>query len=233
MLQRYLQHSVATVQHVNFEGSIYLQHFMSFFTTADFAKNYSIKQSTLRSYISRGKIVKEEGFINTDHPINKVFLIELENKSNNTVSVVEKPVAEKTKAKLPPSNEEGTFSQNIIAALSHRKKLAETLKAEKDAELKQIQIEKLLGKLLPIKEVESILIINIQNIFRTMESELENIASVYCEILGGDRTHLTRMTKEMREGLHRVITESKTKSKEEIITVIEEYAETRSRGERK
>ncbi|MCK0148387.1 hypothetical protein MWU78_22330, partial [Arenibacter sp. F26102] len=93
-------------------------------------------------------------------------------------------------------------------------------------------IEKIRGELMPVEMVQKIMVINIQSVFREFESGCENIASVYCEILGGDRDHLARMVKEMRQVLEDSIKNAKDKSKVEIQTIIKDYAVTRSRGQR-
>ena len=77
------------------------------------------------------------------------------------------------------------------------------------------------------------MVINVQTIVSTMESEIENLASVYCDILGADAKHLADMTTKMREVLNRVVITSKQKAAIEIENLIERYAESRARGERK
>lgn len=115
-----------------------------------------------------------------------------------------------------------------------RKKMADALKAERAAELAELQIEKLQGNLMPVDLVESILKVNIQDIFKTFENELINLASIYCDVLaGGDRDKLSEVIAKMRVKLNETINRIKVNSAQEIENVIDSYSEVRNRGERK
>lgn len=115
-----------------------------------------------------------------------------------------------------------------------RKKKADALQAERKAELTQLQVEKMMGSLMPVDLVDSILRINIQDIFRTFEAGCINLASIYCDILaGGDREKLAEITGKLRQELSRTIERVKTSAAQEIENAVEDYAESRSRGERK
>ena len=115
-----------------------------------------------------------------------------------------------------------------------RKKMADAVNAERKAELAQIQIEKYQGNLMPVDMVEAILKVNIQDIFKTFENECVNLASIYCDIMaGGDREKLAEVTARIRVKLNETIHRIKINSAQEIENVIDSYAETRNRGERK
>lgn len=157
-------------------------------------------------------------------------------KKEKAIKVIEKevivysqPIPEK-----PPRKKRKTESDADDDDLITRKLKADTLKAERDNELKQLQLEKMMGKLIPVDLVHGILKVNIQNIFTSFENELENIASEYCDIMAdGDRSKLARVTTNMREVLHRIIGDTKNNSAKEIKGVIDEFSVVRSRGERK
>ena len=115
-----------------------------------------------------------------------------------------------------------------------RKKIADALKAEKAAELAQLQVDKLMGNLMPVDMVEMIFKMNTQDIFKTFENELINLASIYCDILaGGNREKLSEIIKQLRQRLTDTIERIKENTADEIENAIESYAEERSRGERK
>ena len=128
----------------------------------------------------------------------------------------------------PSSSEPGSDETNLTI----RKKRADALKAEREAEYKHLQIQRLQGKLMPVELVEKTLSINIQGIFRSFEASAENIASIYNERLGGDRADLADMVTRMRQELERAIKTAKQKSKEEITAHMLEHAATQ-RGEKK
>ena len=115
-----------------------------------------------------------------------------------------------------------------------RKKIADALKAERAAELQLIQIEKLNGNLMPVDLVTAIFDINIKDIFKGFENELLNIASIYCDQLaGGDRTALAEITEILREKLNETIKRIEETAEAEIENLIDSYAESRNRGEKK
>jgi len=122
----------------------------------------------------------------------------------------------------------------VLITLEKRKRKADVIKAETDSELKKLQLEKMMGKLIPVDLMQGILKINIQNIFMSFDNELVNIASIYCDVMaGGDRSKLSDIVHKMRENLGRIISDTKLNAAKEIEGVINEYSEVRSRGERK
>ena len=115
-----------------------------------------------------------------------------------------------------------------------RKKKADALQAERKAELTQLQVEKMMGSLMPVDLVEAIFRINIQDIFKNFESACINLASIYCDILaGGDREKLAEITGKLRLEISQIITRTKTNAAQEIENAVAEFADTRARGERK
>lgn len=115
-----------------------------------------------------------------------------------------------------------------------RKKIADTLKAEKAAEKESLAVDKMMGNLMPTDMVERIIKVNIGHIYKTMEAEAINLASVYCDILaGGDRAALADIVAAIRNNLQRIVKDTEITALKEVENVIDEYSETRNRGERK
>jgi hypothetical protein len=115
-----------------------------------------------------------------------------------------------------------------------RKKIADAKRAERAAEKELLMVEKMMGNLMPVDMVEQILRVNIQDIFKTFENELINLASIYCDILaGGNREKLADIIKKIRHKLEDTVKRIETTAAQEIENVVSEYAESRSRGERK
>lgn len=151
----------------------------------------------------------------TDDDIKKVF------------SGAEMPKQTKARAKQHQESQESVD-------WDLRKKIADAQKAELAAEKAQLDIEKLMGKLMPVDLVETILKVNIQDIFKTFENELINLASIYCDILaGGDRERLSEIIKKIRLKLAETIERVEISAAQEIENVVESYAEVRNRGEKK
>lgn len=215
----------------------------------DFAIAVGISYGTLRKHIQRKKVYKSGDFIDTDLDANARYIAEqtehkglsLEKlksqKTKSGGSQKKKPdrkVAPPAQADPDPPEVKGPTREQIIHdELSLRQKKAAAEKAERENQLKLLEIQKKMGELMPIEMVEKIMTVNIQSIFRSFETECENIASVYCEILGGDREHLSEMVAQMREHLQKTINDVKDKSAREVKAVIKDYAEVRGRGQRK
>ena len=211
-----------------------------------FADMCFCSRNAINTYVGRKKInVLETGLIDTSDELNKVFKQKRkklhekkellrnasllpdtkENKKDNIPS--EKPQKQKQSAE---DKKEDLF----INSLTYRKEIADTQKAERDNELKKLTLEKMAGKLLPIDLMRGILKINIQSIFVEFENELMNLASIYCDVMAaGDRSKLSEVIDLMRQNLHRIILQTKENSSKEIKAAINEYSETRNRGERK
>jgi hypothetical protein len=204
---------------------------MSLLSTKDFCKVSGVKIGTLRQHLNRGKVVKTNKHIDTEHPTNVVYLQEQWEKYGKPV---QEPILSKEKTPSPGITAE---SLNIPAPtstdLTYRKKMADALISERRAIEIQLKNQKLQGKLMPIDFVQKTLVINLQSVFRSFESSAENIASIYNERLGGDRASLAEMISRMRMELERAIKSAKDMSKIEIEALMVEYQESRSRGEKK
>ncbi len=124
-------------------------------------------------------------------------------------------------------------SNHVLFELELRQKTANAEYKEREAELKQIQLEKIAGNTLPLDLVDTILTINLQTIFKVFSSELENIATISVEILGGSREDLVRITNSQNVILNKLVETAKTNANFEINRAVEEYSEVRARGERK
>ena len=135
-----------------------------------------------------------------------------------------------TKMLLPSIDSSET---EALLALELRQKTANAEYKEREAELKQIQLEKIAGNTLPLDLVDTILTINLQTIFKVFSSELENIATISVEILGGSREDLVRITNSQSVILNKLVETAKTNANFEIDRAVAEYSEVRARGERK
>ena len=202
-------------------------------------------EGNVRVNISRGKIVTladDKGLIDTDNPINLIFKQNYKPKAKSQPPPAAQPietlykevvqVEEKPKRKASTKKELDQAEEML--SWDARKKRADALKAESQAEKEALTVQKLMGQLMPVELVENIFRINIQSIFKEFEAGALNIASTYCDIMaGGKRELLGEVTDKLRESLEDIILRSKESANVEIENAINEYAETRSRGERK
>jgi hypothetical protein len=192
-------------------------------------KNRSINEV----YTEVVKVVKKK------QPKNKS-----ENKSKETATAKgsKKPTA-KTNIGLTDSRSKNKDSDDpsaadlnsqLIVDWNTRKKKADAELVEYRAEHERLKIEKMAGKLIPVDLVFQILNIHNKSIFSTFQSDAENLASVYCEILAeGDRNKLAEITGKLSTIINLNVEKSKDLSQQELDNAIEEYSETLNRGQRK
>jgi hypothetical protein len=95
-------------------------------------------------------------------------------------------------------------------------------------------MDKMAGKLIPVDLVFRILNIHNKSIFSTFQSDAENLASVYCEILAdGDRGKLSEVTDKLSKIINDSVVKAKDLSEMELENAIAEYSEHLNVGQRK
>ena len=211
----------------------------------------------INTYIGRKKIsVLSNKMIDTENELNKIFKKNCKKlnaappketkKPTSFKEVIENVMPETSKEMLDEifTKPETAKEKKLREAQNEedeeklswdmRKKIADALKAERAAELAQLQVDKMMGALMPTELVETILRVNIQDILKTFENSCINLASIYCTILAkGDRTKLAEITGKLRIELASIVKRTEASAAQEIEGVIEEYSEARNRGERK
>ena len=233
---------------------------MAIVTRQEFADICGVDIKYLNVYISRKKVSvlsTDKSLVDSENPLNLIWKKGQKQKGKERVetarterrevrqSKIEKPVEQiyketveiftpketlKDKKQREKQNEEDQESSDW----DKRKKRADALKAERAAELAQLQVEKMMGNLMPVDLVEMILKVNIQDIFKTFENELINLASIYCDILaGGDRDKLSEIIKKLRSKLNDTVERVRQTAAQEVQNTVEDYAEVRNRGEKK
>jgi hypothetical protein len=163
--------------------------------------------------------------------VNIVPTVEPKNYKEKKVDVLDNIIKETAAERLEKkiaSEQRASFT-----ALELRKKTADVVFVERQSELKQIQLEKIAGNTLPLDITTNLLRINLQSIFKTFSMELENIATISVETLGGTRADLVKITNAQNVMLKKIVENAKANANQEIEMYIQEYSETRSRGERK
>jgi hypothetical protein len=114
-----------------------------------------------------------------------------------------------------------------------RKRKADLDVKETESAIKQMQLHKIAGNTLPLDMVENVMTINFKAVFKSVHSQLKNIAMVMVQQLGGSKDDLNSIMIEMENILDNAVKDSKKKSAVDIEKLIDEYSEIRSRGERK
>lgn len=213
----------------------------------------------VHTMILRGKILahgERNKLIDTENPINKAFFknikdIDKEAKRKLTarpkkkidllysevveqVKNAEVPIYTKPESDLDKAQRE---IQNKFAEEAHdwdlRKKRADALKAEQQAEKERLAVEKMMAQLIPVNLVKAIIKINIQNILHSFTAECSNIASIFCDTMaGGDRTMLAEATKDLQEALQTIINRASSTAAKEVENVVDEFIDTRNQGQK-
>ena len=124
------------------------------------------------------------------------------------------------------------YNQTLLS-IEIRKKKADLRLIERNAEIKEAQLEKIAGNTIPLDQVMSLMAINYKAIFKSFHSQLKNIASTTVQSLGGTNDDLHTVMKELEQVLNHIINKSKEKSQMDIDRLVEEYSEVRARGERR
>lgn len=213
---------------------------MAILTTIEFSKMSGIKIGTIRQHIRRGLLEKDsDEKINTDTEINRRYIEEKTGGKGLGSGVVTlgTPVNKRIVDVVKIKKELGEFkpSKEYLEqqALQIRKATADAERIERDSELKRIQLEKIAGRLLPLELVENIYTVNLQGIFKSFDAELENLASISVQVLGGSREDLANIVSKQRKLLKSLIDKAAKNGELEIENAVNMYSEVRSRGERK
>lgn len=219
---------------------------MAIVTRKEFASMCNKTSQYIGTNVNRRKLIEVNKTLDTENPLNKSFLkkwqntptkTRTKNKNVNNIDLFSKPEipytapeSEETIAERELSNRESA----ITDSLNLRKQRADTIKAERSAEMEQIKVDKLAGKLIPFDLAQQIFKVNIQSIFVSIHTDLDNLGSIYCDILaGGDRKKLGEIMEKIGEYLESAIGKAESTAALEIKNVISKYAESRARGERK
>ena len=207
------------------------------------------KESSIRSAISRKTLqIESDKKIDTNHPKNKAY-IQKASKGKGLILNNAQNITQKPKGKNQNSNQNNQTKENkqenkqenspTTTYSGEKDKMyedkleQEILKLQKENIIKQIEIDKKKGNLIPVDMVESILTINLQSVFRAMENEGENLVTIAVASLGGDREHIAHITDSYKQSLQDRIQEAGKQALEEVKNLIVNYQAVRSRGEKR
>ena len=209
---------------------------MGILSKKEFADSMNISYDTVKKNAQRGNIIKgTKGKIDTDNPTNKLFFDKQMVQNSVNVPKEKKTQTKKGTVKAEKVVEKPTGLTKIqkeYAEIELRKKLADLDLVERSAELKKIQLEKSAGNLLPVDLVSTIFSINIQSIFKTLDADIDNMASLYVNRFGGTSRDLAEISEQMRIELSKSIEKCKENASVEIENAVNEFQDIKGRGER-
>ncbi len=208
---------------------------MAELTRYEFASLCNTTHPIITTNIKRGKLVEVNKKLDTENALNAAFIQRyhkknLEEKTKKIEQVYTEVVETPSKSSVKDVNEK---SQRIVD-WDLKKKKADALLQERKAEKELLTLEKLAGKLIPLDLTYKIINAHNHEIFATFHNDLENLASIYCDILaGGDRKKLSEINNKLGQRLEEIISRAKDMAESSIEIAVEEYSETRNRGERR
>ena len=194
---------------------------------------------------ARGKIIEEVGpdgkkFIDTEHPINKAFFdkyqLKFEQEKNQPPTLKKKSGPKSQRVQMPTKDEEGNPLPEFLEALKWdaRKKKADALLKERQAEKALLDVKKMYGEMIPTDFVVELFTTFSKSLFSLFDNSLMNLAAVYCdELAGGDREALTRVNKKLNEELQRIIDSCSDLAKKDMENTVAEFSQTRRKGQKK
>ena len=144
-----------------------------------------------------------------------------------------KKIEEKLSAEEKRIISEQKKTNALLLSFDIRKKEAEVVLKEREAELKQYELEKKAGNTLPLDMIENIIGINYKAVLKSCIAQTKNIAVVMVNQLGGSKEDLASIIIELENVFEGIVKDSARKADVDIQKMIEEYSEVRSRGERK
>lgn len=189
-------------------------------------------KKTLKKTVSVEKTTSNSKKTENDNPSDSKALVSSV-QAVETEIIPQKKVVEKLTLEEKREKEAERKARESFLDIEIRKKKADLSVVERNAEIKQMQLEKIAGNTLPLDITKTLLKVNLQYIMKTFKAELENIATISVETLGGSREDLVRITNEQDIMLAKLIKIAKTNADAEIERIVNEYSEVRSRGERK
>lgn len=202
----------------------------------EFGDSMGMPYDTVKKNAQRKKIIKgTDGKIDTDLPINKLFfdtqILLLGTKK--TSSEPKETVKRDTKKASTEKPTGLTANQKQYTELDLRMRIANAESKEREAQLKNITLERLAGNSLPIDVIERIMVINFQAIIKNFEASLENMAFITTEVLGGTRKDSADIVKKLRVELNTVVQKTKSDIAHEMDSEIKMVIESRTQGQRK
>ena len=137
---------------------------------------------------------------------------------------------------MPTTDDDGNPLPEFLEALKWdgRKKKADALLKERQAEKALLDVQKMYGEMVPTDFVVEMFATFSKSIFSLFDNSLMNLAGIYCdELEGGDREALTRVNKKLNEEFQRIIDSSAEIARKDLENAIDAFSATRRRGQKK
>lgn len=183
----------------------------------EFAKYLDIKANHLRSLISKGKIIEENGEIDSNNPINWNFILRKKDKVVNGTIQSKTPQAPRKQA---VRQQVGSIMASAVTTIDHKKKTIEIVKIKADIKLKELEYAKKKGKIIPLRLFAS----NINTFLIGTVGKVKNELYKFIENEFDDNNKVLEHKKYISELIDESIKDNKESAIEEMKKEAEDYS---------
>jgi len=206
---------------------------MALLTRKEFARACGMEQNSVAVYLKREEIILEEGFVDTEHPKNKMFL--------------EKRIA-KGKVPMPTVQTDYVGGQVVVSenrgqprtddgipdyAESERKvKYFDALKREKEVEKLQLDIQKKRGEVIPSELIPPVILQHNQSIITAMKNEFDEWLRNHAKKYDLGTNEISEIRTQAVGWINNGMTKATAMSVRAVENIVRDYQEKRGVGER-
>jgi hypothetical protein len=221
---------------------------MALLIKKDFAKLCGIKTNRLSVEIERNKVFAgDDGFIDTDNELNAAFIERSKVLTALRVARVGQSPVKPAKVKVQrvvidePDDEDDEIDVPVpvdgdlldIMAAEKKYKHFLAVRTERGAELDEIKIQKLQGILVPTELVKHLMRQHTASITKTSKEILEDVIVLWAAKYKIQDEDTKKMRKQLLEKINFGIDRAIAETKKQLTKLVDDYSETRGKGERK
>lgn len=205
--------------------------------------------------VGRGKIIVRDKKIDTENAFNKMFFDNCHKQKvfkkkpepkieelYKEVVEVKKPIdysapeyghTKKETAKQKRERKKQNEKDKEIVDWDVRKKKAEALLKERQAEKELINIKQKYGEMIPTEFVKIMFTTFTKSMLSIFDNSMMNLAGVYCdELAGGDREALSRVNQKLNEEFQDIINSASEIATKDLMNEIKSFSIKRGKGEK-
>jgi len=196
-----------------------------------------IPAATIANNVNRNKLMSNilngKKYIDINHPMNKIWLEKYTFKNNKTFDInralnpllIDKPKVKK--AVTTPKTKKEEQKEKKDSNLAERKFKLEVEKLEKENRLKEIQIQKAQGLLIPFEAASEVFIYAIESYRKTFLQGVKSISNIYASQLGADHNKFIEIQKKISEQVQIITEDAKANIISGLDGVVREYSEVK------
>lgn len=183
---------------------------MNKITQKEFAQKCGITLSALANYEERGKVVlTKDRKVDEDENLNIVF-------HTRRVEIIKSKDA----------------SDEWIG-LDRKIKKVELAKKTVDTRIALLKEEKMKGEVIPTEMVKILFAQHSKNIIAEFENSLDKVLTILAKEVGMNNKVISKYRGIIKKEINIAVDSTTTKTKEDIVNIIDEFSEKRTRGESK